>query len=310
MVRSSDEVELKFNPWHDPADGRFTFAGGGNRFGAGGTGPSDRRSADRPKKDHHADKVESRAKVSPSSHRDKPNAVTEFVGGVGEGLYDTAANAVESVRSLVATNPATTVRNLAYGAAGLVDAATTAENTPALAHIAEGRKALANASARDVGRAAGSIAGNGALAAAPGAALSKVSALRRLRMVPPRVTYDPPQIGWAKERHNSKKAWVKYNDGAPGARSGQAPTLIRTMPDGSRRPVKFDGVEEQHMIDRKFKVVDSKKSRDQALRQSHALRENGIPGIWEVTTAKNKKTAFKVLKKVNVKNIKVRIVLP
>lgn len=29
----SEPVETKFNPWHDPDDGRFTFAGQGNYFG-------------------------------------------------------------------------------------------------------------------------------------------------------------------------------------------------------------------------------------------------------------------------------------
>lgn len=29
------DVELKFNPWHDPDDGRFTFAGQGRYFGGG-----------------------------------------------------------------------------------------------------------------------------------------------------------------------------------------------------------------------------------------------------------------------------------
>lgn len=29
-------VEVKFNPWHDEEDGRFTFAGQGRYFGAGG----------------------------------------------------------------------------------------------------------------------------------------------------------------------------------------------------------------------------------------------------------------------------------
>ncbi len=29
-------VERKFNPWHDPDDGRFTFAGTGRHFGSGG----------------------------------------------------------------------------------------------------------------------------------------------------------------------------------------------------------------------------------------------------------------------------------
>ena len=30
------DVEVKFNPWHDPEDGRFTFANQGNYFGNGG----------------------------------------------------------------------------------------------------------------------------------------------------------------------------------------------------------------------------------------------------------------------------------
>lgn len=32
------EIEVKFNPWHDEENGRFTFAGQGRYFGAGGTG--------------------------------------------------------------------------------------------------------------------------------------------------------------------------------------------------------------------------------------------------------------------------------
>jgi hypothetical protein len=33
---SPDGIELKFNPWHDPADGRFTFAGAGRLYGTSG----------------------------------------------------------------------------------------------------------------------------------------------------------------------------------------------------------------------------------------------------------------------------------
>ena len=32
-VTPSGDVEVKFNPWHDPADGRFTFAGLGRAYG-------------------------------------------------------------------------------------------------------------------------------------------------------------------------------------------------------------------------------------------------------------------------------------
>ncbi len=31
-------IERKFNPWHDPDDGRFTFAGQGRHYGSGGAG--------------------------------------------------------------------------------------------------------------------------------------------------------------------------------------------------------------------------------------------------------------------------------
>lgn len=37
----SSAVELKFNPWHDPADGRFTFAGTGRNFGPAGVSRGD-----------------------------------------------------------------------------------------------------------------------------------------------------------------------------------------------------------------------------------------------------------------------------
>lgn len=33
-----DGLELKFNPWHDPTDGRFTFAGSGQNYDQSGSG--------------------------------------------------------------------------------------------------------------------------------------------------------------------------------------------------------------------------------------------------------------------------------
>ena len=35
---SPDGLELKFNPWHDSTDGRFTFAGSGQNYGKSGSG--------------------------------------------------------------------------------------------------------------------------------------------------------------------------------------------------------------------------------------------------------------------------------
>lgn len=37
-IAAADGVEVKFNPWHDPADGRFTFAGSGRASGQSGRG--------------------------------------------------------------------------------------------------------------------------------------------------------------------------------------------------------------------------------------------------------------------------------
>lgn len=38
LVRRADGTELKFNPWHDPEDGRFTFSGRGRFFPRGSSG--------------------------------------------------------------------------------------------------------------------------------------------------------------------------------------------------------------------------------------------------------------------------------
>jgi LysM repeat protein len=42
-VRSRSALEVKFNPWHDPDDGRFTFRNSGKRFGDGGVAGFARR---------------------------------------------------------------------------------------------------------------------------------------------------------------------------------------------------------------------------------------------------------------------------
>lgn len=42
-------TERKFNPWHDPDDGRFTFKGTGRYFGRGSSGRSDARMHERPR---------------------------------------------------------------------------------------------------------------------------------------------------------------------------------------------------------------------------------------------------------------------
>ncbi|NNA70104.1 hypothetical protein [Pseudomonas gessardii] len=89
-----------------------------------------------------------------------------------------------------------------------------------------------------------------------------------------------------------------YNDSATGARSnpatqsGQAPALERTMPDGSTRLVKFDGMDGKVLVDRKISVVTTSKSKDQVLRQSDVLSQNGLTARWEVPTQKRGRIYF------------------
>jgi hypothetical protein len=311
---SPDGLELKFNPWHDPEDGRFTFAGAGLHYGASGGDAvsSEKRRAptssdrapvswDRSKSrtstlpKEGTSRVETAAgdgqrpvgRASPKVKRkpvdgsrpgNQPNPVTEFVGGVGEGLYDVGTETVAGVRATLTTNPVTTVRNAGRGIEGMIDAAIAAEDTPARIQASRAASAVANASAREIGRVTGTVAGNVALAAAPGAALSKAAALRGLRTARPRTTYDPPQIGWVTETTKSQKPWKAYNDAATGARPGRASTLMRTMADGSQRPVKFDGVQGDYVIDRKWSIVDRPRARAQILRQSQVLAEHRLIG--------------------------------
>jgi hypothetical protein len=192
----------------------------------------------------------------------------------------------------------------------MIDAAVAAEDTPARVQASRAASAVANASARDIGRATGTVAGNVALAAAPGAALSKAAALRRLRMARPRMTFDAPQIGWVKETTRSQEPWKAYNDAAAGARPGRAPTLMRTVADGSKRPVKFDGIQGDYLIDRKWSVVDRPRARAQILRQSQVLAEHRLIGTWEIPTPVQKAKALKLLKKMNITNIHVKVVKP
>ena len=340
-IRSNPEgLELKFNPWHDPADGRFTSVGAGHRYGARGkslnavgglnpalhgrssrvVGRSVTRAGASLKEDLPADRRERALRRRPlglqakrtegTRLEDRPNRVTEFVGGVGQDLYGVAEDTVDGIRHVLTTNPATTVRNAGRGVARMIDTAIAAEDTPARVQVARAANRVAHASARDIGRFTGSAAGNVVLTVAPGAALSKVAALRSLRHARPRPTFKPAEIGWARERSNSTKPWKLYNDTATGARPDLAPTLMRTMPNGSKRPVKFDGYEGDYLIDRKMRVVDRPRARAQLMRQSQVLAEHGLFEIWEVPNAIELANALKLFKKMKVRNIKVRVVKP
>ncbi|WP_374132978.1 hypothetical protein [Sphingomonas sp. 28-62-20] len=106
-----------------------------------------------------------------------------------------AKGTVEGVYAALTTNPVTTLRNVERGIAGMIDTAIAAEDTPARVQVARAASAVANASARDIGRVAGAAAGDVALAVAPGAALARVSELRRLRKARPSPgPFPPPKV--------------------------------------------------------------------------------------------------------------------
>ncbi|MEH3046189.1 hypothetical protein [Sphingomonas adhaesiva] len=341
-VRDADGVELKFNPWHDPANGRFTFSGTGSRNGGGGD-PRIKRAGHSPQMVGHgrghqrknavilsggASRATGRippgkaigtlrtSAAAPASgapavpKRDRSHVATEFVAGVGEGLYGVADGAVRGTYALLTTNPVVTVRETGRGIAGMIDKVIAAEDTPARIQVARAADVVAHASARDIGRATGTTVGNVALAVVPGSAAAKVSAMRHLRTLRPRPVFDPPQIGWAKETLPPDKPWALYNDTATGARPGRAPTLMRTMPDGSKRPVKFDGIEGDYVIDRKWSVSGRSNAVAQLKRQSQVLAEHRLSGTWEVPNEKQLKAARRQFKRHNVRNIKVRVVRP
>ncbi|WP_193557084.1 hypothetical protein, partial [Pseudomonas viridiflava] len=121
------------------------------------------------------------------------------------------------------------------------------------------------------------------------------------------------KVKWVDENAGMSSRARDYNDSATGARSnpatqsGQAPALERTMPDGSIRLVKFDGVDGEVLVDRKISVVTTSKSKDQALRQSDVLSQNGLTARWEVPTQAQANRAQKMFDELGIKNISVKV---
>ncbi|MBR8657424.1 hypothetical protein KDH83_29325 [Achromobacter sp. Marseille-Q0513] len=80
------------------------------------------------------------------------------------------------------------------------------------------------------------------------------------------------------------------------------------MPDGTTRLVKFDGVDGNVLVDRKISVLMTSKSKDQALRQSEVLDQNGLTARWEVSTQAQENRAQKMFDELGVKNISVKMI--
>jgi hypothetical protein len=122
------------------------------------------------------------------------------------------------------------------------------------------------------------------------------------------------KVTWVDENAAMSARAHNYNDAATGARSNlatqssQAPAIERTLSDGSATIVKFDGLDGSVLIDRKLSVVTTNKAKNQALRQSQALSENGLTGRWEVPTQAEANRAIKMFNELGIKNIEIKVV--
>ena len=72
--------------------------------------------------------------------------------------------------------------------------------------------------------------------------------------------------------------------------------------------VRFDGIEDGILIDRKLSVTSYFKTYDQTLRQSTALLEHGLTGRWEVPNVAEAARAQKLFDFLGIKNIRVKVV--
>lgn len=87
----------------------------------------------------------------------------------------------------------------------MIGAAIAAEGVPTRVQISRMASTAAHASAWDIGRAAGTVGGNAALATVPAVAVSEISVLRRLRLARPRSVFDPPQVDGLEKWPSLKK---------------------------------------------------------------------------------------------------------
>jgi hypothetical protein len=121
-------------------------------------------------------------------------------------------------------------------------------------------------------------------------------------------------VKWVDEKAAMNTTARKYNDSAAGARSntqtklGQAPSLQYTDKSSKICTVRFDGLDGSVLIDRKVSIVMTDKAKNQALRQSEALKQNSLKGRWEVPNVSQETRALKMLKDLKITNIEVRIV--
>jgi filamentous hemagglutinin len=113
----------------------------------------------------------------------------------------------------------------------------------------------------------------------------------------------------------SERAY-EYQSAAVGARSNaisgrsQAPALDYRGLDGEILSVKFDGVDGDQLLDRKIAVHTGAKTRELARRQSEALRQHGLSGVWELPSLAEANRARQLFAEEGIDNIVVMVTPP
>lgn len=203
---ATPSVEVKFNPWHDPRNGQFTFGPGGPR--SQDHKPSDpiglllREDPSLPpittieeadawrerllgKYGHlrrHREAIEARyqvykSKVAPR-RRSLARQAVEFYTGEAEALLDIGEETIVGAYNLI-TKPGPTIRGAVTGLVRTADAIIN-DDTPAYVYFDRAAKWLENASPRELGYAAMKMGGNVGLAAVPGTIAIRISAATRV----------------------------------------------------------------------------------------------------------------------------------
>lgn len=121
-------------------------------------------------------------------------------------------------------------------------------------------------------------------------------------------------IQWVDEGTFKPGDAYEYESGAEGAQSNiltrnpRVPSLLYRDANGAIRRVRFDGVAGTVLIDRKLSITFYPKAQRAALRQSEALLQNGLTGLWEVPTEAEARRARNLFEKLGISNIDVKVV--
>jgi hypothetical protein len=180
VPQGADGTELKFNPWHDPKDGRFTTAGGAASGGQIGSAPARttvKTNLPSRTRDQRIIKPQNRQNTVISTLQAVVTAKHDLEEGFKDGIYDTAMGAAKAVQSTLTTKPVTTIKNNNFAIADQIDGVIAAEDTPARKQIARAANRVMHTNPHEIGYVVGKVAGNAAITSATGAVAGKLLSL-------------------------------------------------------------------------------------------------------------------------------------